>query len=258
MWWITVVWAVECSAKTDAAALEAGLERAERALGELDEQGMQQEVVTLSAEVLPCLGQPLVEPVAARFHRLMAIHLFSLGQEEGALQTITAAKALDPAYVWNDAMLPASHPLRVAWDAADAPKTHKVPEPREGFLVFDGISGRARPKGVPTISQRLDASGSPTWTTYLGPREPLPAYREIPRRRNALLGCAIGGGAVGLGTWVASNVSKGDLKRSARDQSVSADVLDGKRSRSNVLQATSWVGFGIGIGCGVGAVIESL
>ena len=137
-------------------------------------------------------------------------------------------------------------------------KTHKVPEPREGFLVFDGISGRARPKGVPTISQRLDASGSPTWSTYLGPREPLPAYREYPRRRNALLGCAIGGGAVGLGTWVASNVSKGDLKRSARDQSVSADVLDGKRSRSNVLQATSWVGFGIGIGCGVGAVIESL
>lgn len=259
MWfWVAVALGSTCGRATAPAEVDAGLERAEQALRDLDSEGLQQEVVTLSAELLPCLRTEVPTATAARFHRLMAIHLYSLGQEEGAHAAALASKRLEPDHTWDDAILPPDHPIRTQWAAAEAPRTQKVPEPREGFLSFDGQPGRRRPRGVPTISQRLDAAGSPTWTTYLGPRAPLPTYPEVPRKRNLLLGCAIAGGVAGAGAWGAAVWSRSDLASRAQDPSVPARKLDGMRTRSNVLQTLSLVGFGIGVGCGAGAVIESL
>lgn len=258
MWWVAAALAVECVSPTAPAQVDAGLVRAEDALRNLDSEGFEQEVVTLSAELLPCLERAVPTTTAARFHRAMAIHLFALGQVEGAHEAALASKRLAPDHVWDDAILPPDHPIREQWVEAELPKVRKVPEPREGFLGFDGQDSRRRPRGVPTISQRFDASGRATWTTYLGPRAPLPTYQAVPRKRNLLIGCSVAAGALGVGSWGAAVWSRSNLAKRAQDPTATAKSLDGLRTRSNALQVASWVGLGVGIGCGAGALVEAL
>ncbi|MCA9572340.1 MAG: hypothetical protein KC656_31085, partial [Myxococcales bacterium] len=114
-------------------------------------------------------------------------------------------------------------------------------------------TGFRRPRGLPTVAQRLDSTGTPTWTAYVGPREPLVPYEAVPRTRNAFLACAAGALVAGSAVSGLAWSTRQSLPRKARDPAVTAESLDAGRARANGLQL---VGLGAFVGagaCGAGA-----
>lgn len=247
--------ALECVEPVAPSELNDAMERAEDGLRELDEGRFRDGVNEVAGLLLPCVSQAVSPEVSARYHRLMALHLHALGDEEGALLGLSAAYTLDPEHGYPDDLIPPSHPLREAWTSlAPDPGVRRVPEPRYGRLAFDGVIGRDRPRNVPTVAQVFDESGLATSTRYLGPREPLPSYAAVPRQRNLLIGCA--GGAVALSglTYGLAWGANGSLYSGAANPRTSARDLDGSRSSANALTVLSGALFGVGAGCGIGAV----
>lgn len=248
--------AADCPRQVPISEFETTLQRAESAFSELDDVGFRDAVNVLAGLQLPCLSASIPKNVAARHHRVMSLHLFSIGDEESAMRAVEAARLNDPEFSWPDALLPSDHPLRQHYESAEVTdKARKVPEPRSGSLGFDGTNSRKRPKFQPTVAQIFDQSGQPQSTTYLGARDPLPAYRAIPRQRTTLM---IGSGSAVVISGVLyglAHASRGNLFSSARDQSVSAKTLDAKRDRTNGLTLASGAFLGLGIGAGVGAAL---
>lgn len=254
--WLGFAVAAPCTRPASVATLSEHLDTAERSVSDLDIDGLQREIVRISTDILPCLSEPMPSAVAGRFHRMMAIQLFSREQTEAAEDSARAARFIDPDTPFAEDALPAEHPLRVAWATEDKRKLRKVPEPRAGLVAFDGRSGRKRPVGVPTVVQFVDESGATSLTSYLSPREPMPVYASVPRRRNALIGCSLGGAALGVGTTIGAVVSRSGLAQQARDPEASAKSLRGRQRLVNGLQTVGLVGFGVGIGCGFGAILD--
>lgn len=252
---VALAQAIECEAPRSIGDVEATLSAAEQAVAELDERAVQQQVATLTGLVLPCMRERLDRPTAARTHRLMALHFSLLGETPAAEASLATAWSLDPGHTWAPELLPADHPLLAAWSAGPDADTRKIPEPRDGSFAFDGQSGRLRPAGAPTIAQRLDASGTPTWTGYLGARDPLPSYAAVPRKRNALIACSAGAAGASAGAWAWSLGTRWGLPGAALDPDRTAKQLDGQRALANGLQLASLGLLGAGVGCGVGAVL---
>lgn len=257
MWWMGFVagaLALDCPGPVPAEALSASLDAAEVAWKDLDDAGFRDAVNEAAGVQLPCVGEALAPALAGRTHLLLAMHLSAIGDEANAAASASAARAADPALVVPPDLLPPDHPVRLAFEAAPtAPKRRKVPEPREGSLAFDGASGRLRPAGAPTVLQVLDETGLPRLTTYLGSREPLPAYAAVPRRRNALLACAGGSLALSGGTFAWGWSRRSALLAEAADPTVPAERLDGLRAAGNGAAVLSGVLFGAAAGCGAGA-----
>jgi hypothetical protein len=164
----------------------------------------------------------------------MAVHLMGLGNDDGAAQSMRAARRADPALAVPD-WFPASHPLRAALEAGGTTAaSRKVPEPRSGSLAFDGLGGRFRPADLPTVVQLFDESGRAIATDYLGPRDPLPAYAAVPRLRTTLVVSASASGAVAMGLLAASVASRGALFDAAADRRTDAAQLDHLRATTNL------------------------
>lgn len=244
-----------CPEPVSISTLTEALGAAESAWLDLDDVGFRDRVNELAGLTLPCVGDVVEPSISGRYHRVLAVHLYTVGDEAQATASLRAARAADPGYDFSDQLLPVGHPLRDQWDALEDPETRRMPEPRAGSLVFDGVVGRDRPQDVPTVFQSLDASGRVTRTVYLGPQEPLPAYPAIPRRRNALLTCAgasvlTAGAMYGL-SWSAH----GALYEGAADPLTEAPRLDQLRGRTNALAVTSGLILTAGVGCGTSAVL---
>lgn len=253
---LSAAFAADCPRPIPLNEFGSTLEKAEKAFADLDDVGFRDTVNEIAGLQLPCLSDAIQPKLAARHHRVMALHLFTIGDEESAKKAVESARVSDPEYAWTDALLQADHPLRVHYESADADsKSRKAPEPRSGSLAFDGENTRKRPKFRPTIAQIFDQSGQPKSTTYLGPREPLPAYRAIPRKRTTLIISSASAVAISGILYGLAHASRGNLFNSARDQTISAKTLDAKRSRTNGLTLASGAFLGIGIGAGVGAVL---
>lgn len=247
-------WAVECAAPVAPAEIEAAMTTVEAAFRDLDEAGFRDGVNELAALRLPCVDQALTPDQAARYHRLMALHLHGLGDEVGALAALTAAHALAPTQPIPEDLAPPVHPLQQAWPGlpTDTPAA-RVPEPKYGKLAFDGSFTRDRPRDRPALVQLFDASGVPSATRYLDPREPLPAYAAIPRRRNALIGCSGGAVAASVGAWAAAWATRGGVYGGAEDMTTAGSRLDGGRAATNALTVSSAALLGVSAGCGVAA-----
>lgn len=256
LWAGAVALAVECTAPITEAELVSAMDGAEQSLRDLEDEQFRAGVNVVAGLLLPCMGSAVSPPVAARAHRLMALHRHAMGNEEGALEGLGAAYALAPDQGFPDDLVAAKHPLREAWAGLGAePAMRKVPEPRYGSLAFDGTIGRERPRDLPTVAQVFDASGVAQSTFYLDPHQPLPGYVAIPRQRNLLLGCAAGSGAVALTTYgVAMGFSGGVYKRAA-DQSTPGPDLDRGRAAGNAVSVLSASFLTVGAGCGVGAAL---
>jgi len=252
----TVASAAECDAPVTEDALVKVLDQAEEAFANLDDAGFQGKVVEASSLSLPCLAVVPSKPTVARFHRTMALHLYGVGEEAGAFAALASARRLDPEFSYAGGLLPEDHPLVVQYQSLSGEtSTGRIPEPRSGSVAFDGTAGRERPKGVPTVTQILDASGVPTWTGYVGAGEPLPAYRAIPRTRNRLFGCAGGLAAASVGTHFGAVSTRSSLATLAQDQTVASDTLDSKRATANTLEGVSAGLLLSGVGCAVAGVL---
>jgi hypothetical protein len=260
MWWglaaaAALAGADTCGEPQSREVLGAALSRAEQSFLDLDDAAFRDRFNELAGLVLPCMGDLVPPDLAARYHRLMAIHLYGLGDLESARLSIDAARAAaGDAPLAGDLL--AGHDLAAEWATAPAEaRTHPVPEPRTGSLAFDGSNQRERPVGVPTVAQVFDAAGRAVATAYLGPRDPLPAYPAIPRRRNALIAIAAGTGAAGVAAWIGAAIAHADLYATAGDPGATAEDLDRLRGTTNALSVLGGIGIGGAIGAGTGAVL---
>ncbi|MBW2257462.1 MAG: hypothetical protein JRI25_23080, partial [Deltaproteobacteria bacterium] len=148
-------YALDCPEGVPPAALDASLDEAEEALLDLDEEAFRDDVNTFAGLLLPCAAEVTSLAQAARIHRTMAARRFAVGDEHGALSAARAARHLDPEADFGP-LLPNDHDLSLAWNGAEPVRTRRVPESRSGSTSFDGVNGRERPVGVPTVFQVLD------------------------------------------------------------------------------------------------------
>ena len=252
---MATAYAVDCSEPVGHAEFVTALDAAESAYRDMDDDGFRDGVNEIAGLLLPCVGEALPPDLAARYHRLMGLHLLAIGDESGALSAAAAAQAIDPEPPYGTDLLPDSHPLREAWDGGVVDDSmRKVPEPRFGSLSFDGQIGRTRPKNSPTVAQIFDESGLAVSTHYLGPREPLPTYTAVPRQRNSLLACAGAGAALtGLTYGLAWN-ARSSVFAGASDPSTPPADLDAGRATTNLMSMASGATFAVTLGCGAGAL----
>ncbi len=250
----TVASALDCPDRLTREELATQLGAAEAAWVELDAVGFRDRANELAGLLLPCMGDLVPPDLAARTHRVLALQRFELGDPEAAARSIAAAKAVDPASAFPTGWLAADHPLVAAWGAAEAPAYGKVPEPRVGSLAFDGVTGRERPRELPTIAQEFDAAGVARATRYLGPRETFDGYDAIPRTRNTLIATGAGAGVSGAALLVGIWLQYRSLLANAADPLAPADDLQGQRATTNALFALGGGFVGVGIGLGAGAI----
>lgn len=255
VWLAASAWAIECEASVPLEELNATLEEAEKAYIDFDDVVFRDKVNIAAGILLPCIGDALPADTAARYHQLTTLHLMNIGDEANAKLALWASRAAHPEGELSVELFPEGTPAREWWSGFEPGKTRKVPEPRYGSVAFDGEHTRSRPADLPHVFQLFDEAGMARSTSYLAPREPLPAYPAIPRQRNALLGCGAGsvaGSAVLLGAaWAV----RGSMISAARDLSTPAEQLDRQRGTMNGLALGSAALFGVGVGCGAGAAV---
>jgi hypothetical protein len=254
--WALEARAVHCAGAIPLSDIDQALTEAESAYRDLDDTAFRDRTNTLAGLLLPCVTTPVPPQLAARYQRVMALHLQAIGDEAGADGALRAAKARDPEYRFDDALLPPTSSLRLAYESAPTvQRVHRVAPPRSGSLAFDGINGRLRPKDDPVLVQVLDANGVALETSYLGPGAPLPPYEAVPRMRRALLATSAVSFAFGIATtglaWTAHETLYGD----ASEPRTSDAILDADRARTNRLATIGMVGISVGIGAGAGALV---
>jgi len=246
----------ECAEPVRSGELLVGLDEAETAYAEIDDDGFRDAVNELAGVLLPCMGEPLSSVDSARYHRVIGIHLYTVGDEAGAELAMKAARELDPDAPLSEELVPEGHQLRTWYDgeALVASATRRAPEPRSGSLVFDGDNSRLRPVQRPTIAQVLDGAGFAVHTSYVSPREPLPEYIAIPRKRNTLLVCAGVGGSLGLATLTSSWMQRASLTADAEDGVGTEKEFDSRRAQLNAFALTGGTLLSAGTACGAGAL----
>ena len=246
----------ECVDRMSRGEVGTAFERAERMFLDLDDAGFRDRFNELAGIVLPCTGDLVPPPLAARYHRLMAIHLYGLGARDGAVASIRAARwAAEGDALPADLLAPTHELAQAAAADPDPPKTQRVPEPRAGSIAFDGLNGRDRPVGVPTLVQVFDESGQAVVTDYIGPRDPLPEYRAVPRRRNLLVGVGVGAGAGAVAAFAGSFVARENMYTLAADPAVGREPLDQALNRTNLLATLGGVGLAVSVGAGTAAFL---
>jgi len=245
--------ALDCPQQLTREDIDEQITLAETAYADIEVEAFRDRMNELNGLLLPCIGDLLPGPAAARTHRLLSLQQLELGNDEAAAASWSAVPRLDPDLPLPEAWLPADHPLRSV--APDTGRTRRAPEPRSGHLAFDGVTSRDRPKDAPTIAQRFDAAGVAVSTAYLAADDPLPPYEAIPRTRNRLMLGAAGAGVAGLATLTASWLQYRSLLANAADPTVPAADLDRQRATSNATYGIGAGLVGIGVGLGVGAVV---
>lgn len=144
---------------------------------------------------IPCLVEPLVPAEAARVHRALGLSAWLARDTAGATAAFAAARAADPTYTFPEAMVPASNPVRRAYEGAptEGPST-RLPPPR-GQLLLDGVVTRLRVDDRPVVVQIVQHSD--TTTLWVPAGAPVPTW---PARGKGLrVPLLIGAGAAAAG-----------------------------------------------------------
>ncbi len=137
---------------------------------------------------LPCLGEALTPAAAAGYHRVIAMDAF-VAQDAAATEAAFAALlSAYPAWRLPSSVAPRGHPLRTAFEAAEARPSSGVvglPVPLEATLLVDGRHTLDYPTDRPSVLQLLDAAGAVSWTTFHAAGEPAPDYVAAPEDARA-------------------------------------------------------------------------
>lgn len=167
----------DCTVLVSTSELETTLLQAEAAFADLDVDGF---VASMdkAAVSLPCLGVPIDSELSAHVHRDVGLRRYVDRDREAASAAFASARLLEPDFRFSDDLLPPGHEIRAVYSAQSlvGDTREAVPTPADGTVLLDGVAGAQRPLERPVILQLVDATGTPTQTSYLLPGEPLPTY----------------------------------------------------------------------------------
>lgn len=273
--WLLFLQAAFAACPATSGDLVASVEAAEAAFAALDVAAFRAATNKVTAEA-NCLADSASRPVVARLHRIEGLRAFVDGDTARADQAFAAARAIEPAYTFPEALVPEGHPVRVRYTALSPQPggSTALPSPTSGYLTLDARSSRDRPADRPALLQVVGDDGGVRASAYLWPGDPPPSYDSAaavavapppvpptatkdptPRERKgpnlplavaAGASLAVAGGTMGL--------AAGSHAAYYAEDARPAD-LDGLRARTNGLYLTS-VGTGVlGVGLGVGAVL---
>ncbi len=261
-----------CPIPTHAAELSAKVESAEQAYATFEVETFSLSLDEASL-ILPCIDDVVPADVAAHYLRVLGLRYFIERDPTRADQAFAAARALDPAYVFPDTLIPPGHSVRTHYTAIDLASvlSSVIAAPRTGAVLFDGSlalvteAGTQRP-GLPTIVQIQDAAGVVTATRYVLPGDPLPAYDAVPmaiaagtavrRPLSPKVPLLIGAGvaAIASGTLYALSASSRQEFNAYREDD-SIQELTSLKNRTNT-EFFGSIGAGVlFVGCGVGALV---
>lgn len=170
-----------CEAAVSSVTLDRVLLDAELAWGRLDLTGF--DAAARQAEaLLPCVGDALYPPTAARYHRIRGMRAFVERDQAEARRDFAAARALEPGWTFPESLAPPGHPVREDYTALslDGARYEPVAPPASGRLTFDGLPTGLRARDWPTVVQVFDATGAVDVTRWLRPQDALPSYEEGP------------------------------------------------------------------------------
>lgn len=244
--WIASAWA-ECTFRAGGADVSRALDAAERAYVTLDLE-LFEKATTEVDFVVPCLEAMLDVATAARLHRLRALGRFADGDRDGALLELTAAKVLEPTYVFPLDVLPEGFELRLLYEGVDPAaggEVVRLPRPRAGSLVLDGSATRSRPVDRPVVFQRLEG-GEVVQTQMLAASDPVPWYPGLSQRRTILAVSSLATAAVATGFYVAAVQTDARLDAAANEEDL--------RARARTADLLGGVGLGLYAVAGAGGV----
>jgi hypothetical protein len=257
-----------------ATELDATAAEAESAFAQMDAAALAGALSDALAEVA-CMREPIPPVVAARVHRARALAAFVDGNDTEARRALYAAHVLDPAGDLPASAAPPDHPIRELLPrATTSPSTATVPAPSSGYTVyFDGSATLSRPSDRPTVFQLGNARGEVVQGQYLPPEAVMPPYargtaevsgvsaarpdraaeRSAAPMRASLPLAVVGGTALVAGgvTYALATAARADFD----DPTTPLDELDALRDRTNSLVHVSGGLAGLGVACGLSAVV---
>lgn len=261
-----------CAAPATQANLAGALLRAESAFGALDVEAFTRSMDD-AIFLVPCLAEPVDVTQAARLHRLQGIRQFVANEEERAVASFAAARAIDPTYQLPVWLVPEGSAIRDLYGRMPVENGTKalVPAPVEGTLRFDGVESLERPTSWSSFVHVLDGHGAVLESAYLFPGDAMPSYTAAPEPVEAtapaiasstrashrlgfnLIGASVGSAVcAGVLYGVAAN-SAANFEASHPDWSES-DLL-ASRSRTNNLVVASGALGAIAAGVGLSAAL---
>jgi len=128
-----------------------------------------------AALLLPCLDGVVAPSLAARWHGLLGLRLYTAGRAGDARASFASARAADPGWGLSEALVPAGHDVRSLVGDPSAAVGDAMDPPAAGQLFVDGAESEVRPADRPAVVQWLDA-GTIGFTSYSWPGDALPPY----------------------------------------------------------------------------------
>jgi hypothetical protein len=240
-----------CTFRATPERLREALDSAEAAYVSLDVAEFERAMTEVDF-VVPCLEATVDPAIAARLHRMRGLGRFAAGDQEGARESLLAARRIEPTYVFTTDVLPPGFELRQVYEQlpVEAGETQRLPRPaRDASAWFDGVEARERPVDVPVLWQLRTGDG--VQTRYLEPAEAMPWY---PGANRDQLPWLVGSAATGVAAGTLLGLARYNHQLvtnpvDGTERFGDEAALEAQQQRTNVLAA-------VGVGLGTAAVGE--
>jgi len=245
-----------CDEPVDAAALGQAVSIGEAAYISMDEAGFRRTWDEIQRS-LPCLSEPVTDPLLISLYRSAALHAFLERDEASGVAALQALLSRSPHYSLSPTLAPEAHPLQ-AWrtTAFENPSTLTAPYtvPRKGTVWVDGdtVTG-VTPVGRPYVLQYADADGTMVLSALVMPGQTPPVLGPTRDVGSGLPLAVLGGlSAVAAGGTYALARQR---EATFNDLSTPTADLAALRQQANLFSALS-VGAGVAaVGTGAAAVL---
>src|SRR5688572_8743472 len=176
VWWLAgTALAADCPASVSTAELGAALDGAEQAFAALAPDWFADHLDEASL-LLPCVDALVAPSLAARWHGLVGLRLFTAGRTTDARASFAAATAADAAWTLSERVVSSAHDVRTLMASPGVGADVEVlAPPASGVLFVDGRDGGLRPTERPAVVQWIDGP-EVGFTAAVWPGDAVPAY----------------------------------------------------------------------------------
>ena len=218
-------------------AVSAKADAVDQALTQLDGETFLTAMGQLS-DAAACVDSPLPIELVGRLHRAHAVLAFTHGDDARTRSTLLAAHAVQPDTSFTRGTLPVGHPLIAELlTSSGANHTEALPKPGAGKLWIDGQRSLERPVDRSAVVQLIGSDGSGDFSAYLFPSDPTPNYAvaEGTGKKKGLKTLTMASGVSSALLFGGAALSRHDFLTYDYDPAFNTDVLDAKKSRTNLL-----------------------